>query len=175
MEIAEAVRHVVGRRHFPLVEGLAHAMALAILKLRGATWARVRVRKLTCLEGSGGAGVEVVAAESDSHLQGHRPDTSQGHPTRPGRTPPKNGQILSQKTLFSNSIWPHRGKMIWAIFIETTVRRGRSLSTFGPFGTSLAAIAVAISRPWPAATALEVSFGLAACGRVTHRFRSLSL
>ena len=57
--MARIARKVVQRRHYPLVETLATTMARALLELRGARRARVRLRKLDCLRRASSAGVEV--------------------------------------------------------------------------------------------------------------------
>lgn len=57
--VAHTAREVVAARHYPLVESLASHIAEAVLERPGATWARVRLRKLKCLRYASGAGVEV--------------------------------------------------------------------------------------------------------------------
>jgi thioredoxin reductase (NADPH) len=64
--IARTVRKVVERRHYPLVETLVTAMAQAVLARPGATWVRVRLRKLDCLRNASGAGVEVELGLDDA-------------------------------------------------------------------------------------------------------------
>ena len=60
VSVARAVRRVVSRRHYPLVETLTHAIATAVLQRPGVTWARVRLRKLDCLKDASSAGVELT-------------------------------------------------------------------------------------------------------------------
>jgi thioredoxin reductase (NADPH) len=64
--IARTARKVVELRHYPLVETLATAIAEAVLARPGATWARVRLRKLDCLRFASAAGVEVELGLADA-------------------------------------------------------------------------------------------------------------
>lgn len=57
--IAELAERVVGLRHYPLVETLAHELARATLSLPGVQRSRVRLRKLHCVPQAEAAGVEV--------------------------------------------------------------------------------------------------------------------
>ena len=59
VEISRVARRVVQLRHYPLVENMASAIARGLLELQGATWARVRVLKLGCMEDAAAAGVEL--------------------------------------------------------------------------------------------------------------------
>jgi len=57
--VVRAARRVVDARHYPLVETLATCIAQAVLDRPGASWVRVRLRKLKCLRHASGAGVEL--------------------------------------------------------------------------------------------------------------------
>jgi thioredoxin reductase (NADPH) len=63
-KLAKAARRVVDERHFPLVETLAAEIAKSVLQLRSVHRARVRLRKLGCLEDAAAAGTEVVLEHS---------------------------------------------------------------------------------------------------------------
>jgi thioredoxin reductase (NADPH) len=67
--VARTARRVVAERHYPLVESLATAIAQAVLARPGATWARVRIRKLGCLRHAAAAGVEVTIDLDQSALR----------------------------------------------------------------------------------------------------------
>jgi thioredoxin reductase (NADPH) len=64
--VARTARKVVELRHYPLVETLATAIAQAVLSRPGATWVRVRLRKLDCLRYASAAGVEVELGLADA-------------------------------------------------------------------------------------------------------------
>jgi len=69
--VARAVRRVVARRHYPLVETLTHAIAQAVLHRLGVTWTRIRLRKLDCLKDASSAGVEVTLYKDPRHEAPH--------------------------------------------------------------------------------------------------------
>lgn len=68
-QLASIAREVVERRHYPLVETLAHTIGQELLRLPGVVNARVRLRKLGCLPGVEAAGTEIrmEAARPDGH------------------------------------------------------------------------------------------------------------
>lgn len=74
--IAALAEQVVGRRHYPLVETLTHALARAALALPGVRRARVRVRKLHCLAQAQAAGVEVTLDAEGLDDRGVAADTT---------------------------------------------------------------------------------------------------
>ncbi len=66
--IARTARKVVEKRHYPLVESLAAAIAQALLAQANTTWARVRIRKLDCLRHASAAGVEVQLNQDEADI-----------------------------------------------------------------------------------------------------------
>jgi thioredoxin reductase (NADPH) len=57
--VTRAVKDVVAKRHYPLVESLAMAIARGVLDRSAAAWVKIRLRKVDCLAEASGAGVEL--------------------------------------------------------------------------------------------------------------------
>ena len=88
VSVVRAVRRVVARRHFPLVETLTHAIAHAVLDRHGVSWVRIRMRKLDCLKDASSAGV-VVTLRRDPRQPAVHPI-----PVDPGQLTPRGEEIV---------------------------------------------------------------------------------
>lgn len=65
-KIARRARRIATARHYPLVETLTTEIAKHMLRFKRATWVRVRLRKLNCLQDAASAGVELELQASSA-------------------------------------------------------------------------------------------------------------